>query len=88
MQTTGVDLRPIVAANVRARRAWLGIRQEEAAIRVGLPRSTWRDVESGRRRLYFGEVVAVVEGLGITLDELLTGADPRTRKAFGLLDRT
>lgn len=79
------DLRAVVSANLRAERARRGLRQEDAAVLVGLSRSTYADVESGRRRLALGEAVDVCEAFGLTLRDLLQGHDPdavRARRAL------
>ena len=60
--------------------------QADVADRSGgrLSRTQIANLESGARRVDLDDLPVLCEALGITLRELLEGADTRTRKALGL----
>ena len=79
-------LHEIVARNLRAERAAQRLRQADVADRSAgrLSRTQIANLESGARRVDLDDLPVLCEALGITLRELLEGADTRTRKALGL----
>jgi transcriptional regulator with XRE-family HTH domain len=79
-----VDLSVTFAANARGIRAARGMRQQDVADRAGILRSTLSLIEGGGRRITLEDVLAVCTGLGVTLDELLAGADPEHLRTIGL----
>jgi transcriptional regulator with XRE-family HTH domain len=79
-----MDLSSIFAANARGIRAVRQMRQQDVAERAGIGRSTLSLIEGGGRRITLEDVLAVCRGLGVTLPELLEGADPEHLRAIGL----
>lgn len=83
-------IRAGLAANLRAERARAGLRQSDLAERVGLSRSTYADLESGRRGFDLAGVVEICEALDVSLFTLLQGdAEPmrRARRALQVVSR-
>lgn len=78
------ELDVLIAANVRAARARLDIRQEDVADDIGWSRPTVSSVESGRRRITVADAVALCGALHIDLRQLLAGLDPETMQVLGL----
>lgn len=62
-----------VGENIRARRALLGITQEEAAHRAGVHPVEFARAERGQRDLRVSTVAKIAHGLGVGADELLRG---------------
>ena len=62
-----------VGANIRARRAELGITQEEAAHRAGVHPVEFARAERGSRDLRVSTVVKIAKGLDIAAGALLHG---------------
>ncbi len=60
----------VIAANVRAERARRRWTQAELGERVGWPRSSVSDVESGRRKLTADDLVALCAAFEVTLIKL------------------
>jgi transcriptional regulator with XRE-family HTH domain len=71
---TPEELDVLVAANIRAARARLDIRQEDVADEMGWSRTTMSTVEAGTRRLSLADAVGLCRVLQIGLRELLQGA--------------
>jgi len=69
--TREVRERQALAAAVRELRARDRLSQEELSLAAGLHRGYVWELESGRRRVSFAAVVALAEGLGISLSELI-----------------
>lgn len=74
----------VIARNVRAERARRRWTQSELGERVGWPRSSVSDVESGRRKVASDELVALCRAFGVPLAELARGAEPDDLRALGL----
>ncbi|GAA1536088.1 helix-turn-helix transcriptional regulator [Nocardioides humi] len=67
-----------LAAEVRARRAQLGLRQEEVADLAGVSERFVHSLENGKRTVQLDKVLAVLNALGLHL-ELHRGADGEIR---------
>ena len=74
----------VIAANVRAERARRRWTQADLGERIGWPRSSISDVESGRRRLTADDLVLLCEVFDIPLVKLADGANARHLKILGL----
>jgi transcriptional regulator with XRE-family HTH domain len=68
-----VEPKQQVGANIKARRAELGLTQEEAASRAGLHPVEFARAERGSRDLRVSTVVKIAAGLEIAAGELLRG---------------
>src|SRR5258706_4529 len=66
-----MDIRNVFGAEVKRRRAHLGISQEELAERANLHRTYVSDVEAGKRNPSLGSI----EGLGATIGALFVSAE-------------
>lgn len=75
----------VVAANVRAERARLGLGQDRLAQRLGWPsRSQVSDLEKHRRRVDVEDLFPLCRALGVGLDVLLRGAPAEMLAALGV----
>jgi transcriptional regulator with XRE-family HTH domain len=74
----------VIAANVRAERARRRWTQADLGERIGWPRSSVSDVESGRRRLTADDLVALCAPFDVSLVKLADGANPADLKTLGL----
>ena len=74
----------VIAANVRGERARQRLRQADLAERLGWALSTVGDLESGKRRVGADDIPQLCEALGISLMDLLRGADPEDLHRMGL----
>jgi transcriptional regulator with XRE-family HTH domain len=68
-----VEPRQRVGANIKARRAELGITQEEAAQRSGIHPVEFGRVERGTRDMRISTVAKIAAGLEVAAGELLRG---------------
>jgi transcriptional regulator with XRE-family HTH domain len=71
---TPEELDVLVAANIRAARARLDVRQVDVADEMGWSAQTMSNVEAGTRRVTLADAVALCGALQISLRELLQGA--------------
>jgi transcriptional regulator with XRE-family HTH domain len=78
------DLPAIVAANIRAERARLGIHQDDLAIVLGVASSTVNVIESGKRPVKLDELLQICGGLGLTLKDLFRGLSDEDLRTLGL----
>jgi transcriptional regulator with XRE-family HTH domain len=78
------DLGDVIAANVRAERARLGITQVQLGERLTMSGATVSDIETGRRTITAADLPRLCEAFGIVLSELLRRADPHDLEALGL----
>src|SRR4051794_30577312 len=78
------DLGAVVANNVRAERARRHWRQEDLADRLGWSRGSIGHLESGRRRPSVTDLPPLCRAFGITLADLLRGADQADLDALQL----
>jgi transcriptional regulator with XRE-family HTH domain len=81
---TQEELDELIAANVRAARARLNLRQDDVADELGWDRAIVSRIELGRRRLQLVEMIALCDVLKIDLRQLLAGVDAKTLKTLGL----
>ena len=63
---TTLDLKQIVAANVRQAIADRGISESEAAARAGIPKATFNRSTNGRRPFTVEELESIATALGLT----------------------
>ena len=68
-------LSQVAAANARAVRAKLRLRQLDVAKRAGIQASTLSLIEGERRRVTLDDALALCRGLDIGLSDLLAGAE-------------
>jgi transcriptional regulator with XRE-family HTH domain len=74
--------------NVRRCRHALKISQEELAYRSGFHRTYMSDVERGARNVTFLSLLAIANGLGVSIPDLTTGVQStRDEKPLGTLAR-
>lgn len=78
------ELDHLVAANVRAARARLNLRQEDVADELGWDRAVISRIEAGRRRIQLADAIALCEALQIDMRQLLAGVDVATLRRLGL----
>ena len=84
-----VELLRLLAANIRAVRAFRGLRQEEMAELAGMHRNYWGGVERAQRNISLGSLVRLAEALGCEPHELLQPGGPKlTVLADNLSGRT
>ena len=74
----------MVAANVRAARARLKLRQIDLADDMGWAASTVSSVEAGTRRITLADAAALCGALKIDLRQLLAGVDQETLNNLGI----
>jgi transcriptional regulator with XRE-family HTH domain len=74
----------VIASNVRAERARRRWTQSDLGERMGWPRSSISDVESGRRKVTADDLVAFCMALEVSLAKLADGADEVELRALGL----
>jgi transcriptional regulator with XRE-family HTH domain len=80
----GAPLGDLIANNVRGERSRRRLRQADVAARLGWAVSSYSDLENGKRRLALEDVPAVCRALGVTMADLVRGADPEDLRALGL----
>jgi transcriptional regulator with XRE-family HTH domain len=78
------EIDALIAANVRAARARLRLRQEDLADLMGWSRPTVSALEAGTRRITLADTVALCEALKLDLAELLRGAPDEVLQSLGL----
>lgn len=74
----------VIARNVRAERARRRWTQSDLGERMGWPRSSISDVESGRRKVTADDLVTLCIALEVSLAKLADGADEVELRALGL----
>jgi transcriptional regulator with XRE-family HTH domain len=78
------EIDALIAANVRAARARLRLRQEDLADLMGWSRPTVSALEAGTRRITLADTVALCEALKLDPAELLRGAPDEVLQSLGL----
>jgi transcriptional regulator with XRE-family HTH domain len=81
---TPEEIDALVAANVRAARARLRLRQQDLADLVGWSRPTVSAIEAGIRRVTLAETAALCNALEMDLAELLRGVPDEVLQSLGL----
>lgn len=56
-----------LGAAIRAARTQAGMRQEDAALSIGVALQTLVDIEAGRPGVSIGKILQVAQGLGVSL---------------------
>lgn len=56
-----------LGAAIRAARTQAGLRQEDAALSIGVALQTLVDIESGKPGVSIGKILQVTQGLGVVL---------------------
>lgn len=74
----------VFARNVRAERARLGLTQVELAERLGWLQVTVSALETGRRAVQLDDIPLVCRALGVSVEQLVVGANPVDLEAMGL----
>jgi transcriptional regulator with XRE-family HTH domain len=74
----------IIANNVRGERARRRLRQLDVAEALGWPLSSYGDLETGRRKVSADDLPQLCEVLGVTLNDLLRGADAEDLRRMGI----
>lgn len=74
----------VIANNLRGERSRRRLRQADVAARLGWPLSSYGDLESGRRRVAMDDIPQLCEALGVTLMELLRGAEAEDLRRMGV----
>lgn len=72
------------ARGIRAERSRLGLTQDQLAGLLGWSQSKLSEIELGRRVLPAEDLADLCTALHITLNQLLSAADPEDRDALGL----
>lgn len=72
LRKPGIEIRKVLAANVRALRSRLGISQEELADRCSLHRTYVGAIERGERNVTLSTLEVFSEALGASVPDLLT----------------
>jgi transcriptional regulator with XRE-family HTH domain len=80
---TFMDIVNRIAANVRARRAELGLTQPEAAARCGMRLQLYQAVEGARRNVTVTTLARLCDGLGMDVRNLFDPAPPIARRGPG-----
>lgn len=57
---------------IRELRTETGLSQEKFALKIGMDRTYYASVESGRRNISLINIEKIAEGLGVSLSELFT----------------
>jgi transcriptional regulator with XRE-family HTH domain len=74
----------VIARNVRAERARLGMDQAQLAERLGASRTTVSNLESGQRKVTADDLAPLCRALGVTLSQLIDRAEPEDLQALGI----
>jgi len=62
-----VDHPATLGAAIRAARTQAGMRQEDAALSIGVALQTLGDIEAGKPGVSIGKILQVAQGLGVSL---------------------
>lgn len=65
---------------IAAQRVGAGLTQEQLGQRIGLNRKSVTRYESGERDATFGTLVDIADALGISISQLVIGAEERARR--------
>ena len=65
----------LLREKIRKARKDLGLSQEAMADKLGLDRNTYGNIERGKTRLVYDHLDSILEILGLSLSELITGYD-------------
>ena len=61
------------AKRIKELRALSGLSQEKFALKIGMDRTYYASVESGKRNISLINIKKIAEGFGISLEELFKG---------------
>ncbi len=64
-----------VGDRIKKRRKELGLNQQDICIRVGLSKSFFSELESGKRNVSSSNLYSIGKELGVSLDWLMTGKE-------------
>jgi transcriptional regulator with XRE-family HTH domain len=78
------EMAVILARNIRVQRGRRQWKKEELAERLGWSATVMSQVESGSRRVVMEDLPSLCRVFGITLVELMEGADPADLAVLGL----
>jgi len=62
-----IDSPAILGAAIRAARTQAGLRQEDAALSIGIALQTLVDIEAGKPGVSIGKILQVAQGVGVSL---------------------
>ena len=74
-----MELRVALGRVVRRRREETGLSQERFAADVGIDRTVWTSIETGRRNLSLESLERLAAALGLDTGELMTEAEAERR---------
>ncbi len=60
---------------IRDLRAKTGLSQEKFALKIGIDRTYYSSVESGKRNVSLQNIKKIADGLGVSLSELFQGIE-------------
>lgn len=69
------DIRHKIGRRIKDLRAVRGISQEDFANQIGLSRSYFGEVETGKRNVAVINLEKIVQGLGVSFEEFFNDAD-------------
>jgi transcriptional regulator with XRE-family HTH domain len=72
IRKAGVEIRQILADNIRGHRSVNSLSQEQLAARCGLHRTYLGSVERGERNVTLSTLEALANALGVSVPDLLT----------------
>lgn len=72
----------VLGGNIRRRRRALNLSQDELAFRCGLHRTYITGIEQGARNLSFNSLLALANGLEVTISDLMVGVQTSPEAAM------
>jgi transcriptional regulator with XRE-family HTH domain len=63
----------VLGERIRELRSKTGLSQEKFALKIGMDRTYFASVETGKRNIAIRNIKKVADGLGVTLSELFEG---------------
>jgi transcriptional regulator with XRE-family HTH domain len=84
----GMELQEALGRIVRAHRERSGKSQEKFAISVGIDRTVWTSIETGRRNLSLKSLERLAKALGMEVSELIREAEIYGRSTRGKAARS
>jgi UDP-N-acetylglucosamine 1-carboxyvinyltransferase len=74
-----VNIKQIVAANIRFKRKQLGLTQANAANQMKVTQQTWQQYESGNQDLRIETLQEIAKTLNVDVLDLISATDPKAR---------
>lgn len=63
----------VLGERIRELRSKTGLSQEKFALKIGMDRTYFASVETGKRNIAIRNIKKIADGLGVTLSELFEG---------------